>query len=271
MTPPETKRAAGRTPAASRPLGKALSHFAVDVVLAAVAMLVLSLIVGLGLATFSGLRAGLSGQAADFSRLVNDPGTWGLMLIAGLSTGGAALFVYALRGHRAQPIERLQAWSGIRQPATWAWIVFCAAIVFLCSSSVSVIGHWLGTPLDPTNQSLVDGGFRDAPWALALFAVVLAPAYEELLFRRVLFGQLWKAGYPRLGMALTAALFALLHELPSLDGHGTRTLLLWGAYGAMGLIFAWLYRKTGTLWAPITAHALNNGIALLIVAVHGHG
>jgi membrane protease YdiL (CAAX protease family) len=34
------------------------------------------------------------------------------------------------------------------------------------------------------------------PLFLVLFAVVLAPAYEELLFRRVLFGRLWKAGRP---------------------------------------------------------------------------
>lgn len=241
-----------------------------DVLIAAVAMLMLSLIVGFGLALLAGLRAGLSGQSADFSRLVQQPGTLGLMLIAGLSTGGAALVVYVLRGHRASVIERQQAWANLCRRSTWGWIALAAVTVFVCSTSVSVIGQWLGVPLDPTNQSLVDDGFRDAPWALALFAVLIAPAYEELLFRRVLFGQLWKAGRPVLGMVLTAALFALLHELPSFDGHTTRTLLLWAAYGAMGLVFAGLYRKTGTLWAPIAAHALNNGVALLVVALQSH-
>jgi membrane protease YdiL (CAAX protease family) len=268
---PDPFPAAAASPAARPPLGRTLSHFAVDVLIAAVAMLLLSIIVGFGLALLAGLRAGLAGQSADFSRLVQQPGTLGLMWIAGLSTGGAALLVYALRGHRASVIERQQAWARLCRHATWGWIALAAVMVFVCSSGVSVIGQWLDVPLDPTNQSLVDGGFRDAPWALALFAVLIAPAYEELLFRRVLFGQLWKAGYPVLGMVLTAALFALLHELPSLDGHGLRTLLLWAAYGAMGLVFAWLYRKTGTLWAPIAAHALNNGMALLIAALQGHG
>jgi uncharacterized protein len=268
---PDPLPAAAASPAARRPLGRTLSHFAVDVLIAAAAMLLLSLIVGFGLALLAGLRAGLAGQSADFSTLVQQPGTLGLMLIAGLSTGGAALLVYALRGHRAGVIERQQAWAKLWRPGTWGWIALAAIVVFVCSSSVSVIGQWLNVPLDPTNQSLVDGGFRDAPWALALFAVLIAPAYEELLFRRVLFGQLWKAGYPVLGMVLTAALFALLHELPSLDGHGLRTLLLWTAYGPMGLVFAWLYRRTGTLWAPIAAHALNNGVALLIAALQGHG
>lgn len=268
---PEPLPAAAAPPAAPRPLGRTLAHFAVDVAIAAAAMLLLSLLVGFGLAVLAGFRAGLAGQKADIAHLVQQPGTLGLMLIAGLSTGGAALLVYALRGHRATAAERRQAWAGLAKPGTWGWIALAAVAVFACSSSISVLGQWLDVPLNPTNQSLVDGGFRDAPWALALFAVLIAPAYEELLFRRVLFGQLWKAGYPRLGMALTAALFALLHELPALDGHQARTLLLWAAYGAMGLVFAALYRKTGTLWASILAHALNNGLALAIAALQGHG
>ena len=46
---------------------------------------------------------------------------------------------------------------------------------------------------------------------VVLFAVVLAPLYEELLFRRVLFGRLWHAGWPVLGIALSSVIFALVH------------------------------------------------------------
>ena len=43
---------------------------------------------------------------------------------------------------------------------------------------------------------------------------------------------------------------------------------LLAVYAFMGGVFAWLYWRTGTLWAPIAAHALNNALALL---VHGFG
>ena len=37
----------------------------------------------------------------------------------------------------------------------------------------------------------------------------------------------------------------------------------------MGAAFAWLYQRTGTLWAPIAAHALNNAIALAALVFLG--
>ncbi|KAG1279996.1 hypothetical protein G6F64_014552 [Rhizopus arrhizus] len=66
------------------------------------------------------------------------------------------------------------------------------------------------------------------PLFLVLFAVVLAPAYEELLFRRVLFGRLWKAGRPWLGIILSSLAFALVHEVPGLSKNSLLGMLqLW--------------------------------------------
>jgi uncharacterized protein len=93
--------------------------------------------------------------------------------------------------------------------------------------------------------------------------VVLAPAYEELLFRRVLFGRLLAAGRPVLGIVLSSLAFALLHEIPGLSGNGVLAICqLWLVYGTMGAAFAWLYWRTGSLWAAILAHGLNNAIAM---------
>ena len=66
-----------------------------------------------------------------------------------------------------------------------------------------------------------------------------------------------------LGMILSGCAFALAHEAPGLNGNGAAaTTLLLVVYAGMGVAFAWLYRRTGTLWAPIAAHALNNALAL---------
>ena len=122
----------------------------------------------------------------------------------------------------------------------------------------------------PTNLALMEQAITRFPWFLALFAVVLAPAYEELLFRRVLFGRLWQAGRPVLGIVLSSLAFALVHEIPGTSANGPWEIAqLWLVYGGMGAAFAWLYQRTGTLWAPIAAHALNNGIALVALMFLG--
>ncbi|MBM7093286.1 CPBP family intramembrane metalloprotease, partial [Streptomyces sp. S12] len=105
---------------------------------------------------------------------------------------------------------------------------------------------------------------RAQPWLWMGFAVLIAPAYEELLFRRVLFGRLWAAGRPWLGLVLSSIAFALVHEPPGLGtGRGWGVLVLWSVYATMGAIFAWIYRRTGSLWTPYLAHAGNNLVACL--------
>src|SRR3546814_7665495 len=84
------------------------------------------------------------------------------------------------------------------------------------------------------------------PALLLLVVALLAPAYEELLFRRVLFGRLWAAGRPLLGIVLSSVAFACMHELPGTGGNGLLAgALLWTCYAMMGALFAWVYRRTG--------------------------
>jgi len=67
-------------------------------------------------------------------------------------------------------------------------------------------------------------------------------------------------------MAVSAALFAFAHEIPgSGDGGVAAGLVLWSAYAVMGAVFAWTYRRTGTLWAAILAHGLHNALSLLML------
>lgn len=188
-------------------------------------------------------------------------------LMALVVTGGAALIVYFWR-NRATALERQSSARAIRQPATWGWIGLAAATAFVAGEGVLALAAWLGLNPEPTNEAMVEQLMQTSPLLLTAFVVILAPAYEELLFRRVLFGRLWAGGRPWLGLVLSSAAFALMHEMPGLDPAtwpGTALLLL--VYGLIGATYAGLYWRTGTLWAPIAAHALNNGVALLALAL----
>lgn len=82
---------------------------------------------------------------------------------------------------------------------------------------------------------------------LALVAL-LAGLGEELLFRGAL--------QPLLGLPVASLLFALAHFITP-----TYAVLT----GLMGLYLGWLAETSGTLWVPITTHALYDFIAFLVV------
>lgn len=98
--------------------------------------------------------------------------------------------------------------------------------------------------------------------ATALVAVVLAPLAEEILYRGALQQALHGLGMPRiLSLFSASAVFAAAH-LGSLVGGseaGALTMLL-----ILGMVFGWAYERTGSMWAPFTAHALFNAANLAI-------
>lgn len=87
---------------------------------------------------------------------------------------------------------------------------------------------------------------------------LLAPAFEELLFRGTLLP--WAArrwGWGR-AAAATAVLFGLTHLQPA----GLPTLAV------LGLVLALVFRRAGSLWAPVLLHGLwNGGIFLFLRAL----
>lgn len=201
-------------------------------------------------------------DAAQIQAGIGQPGALAQMLFALAATSFAALVLYFWR-RRADAGERAVAHAALRRRATWGWTLAVGTSVFVGSSLLGWLGRLLGSEPVPTNLALVEEAARQWPLFLFLFAVVLAPAYEELLFRRVFFGRFLAAGRPWLGLLLSSIAFALVHEVPGVSANPPMAVLqLWLIYGGMGAAFAWLYWRTGTLWAPFLAHALNNGLAL---------
>ena len=263
------------SPALSKP-GSPVRGFALDLLIGIATLLFLSVLGGLVWALWRGVEVGMQAArdgaappAAELATALGTPGALPQMLIALVSTGGAALLLYFLR-RRASPAERAQSNQAIRRPSTWGWIAVVATGVFLGSSGIGWIAKQMGVEPVPTNLLLMQQAWAQYPVFLIVFAVVLAPAYEELLFRRVLFGRLWAANRPLLGIVLSSMAFALVHEIPGTSPNSFPAMLqLWLIYGGMGAAFAWVYRKTGTLWAAVIAHALNNAVALAAMVLFG--
>ncbi len=244
-------------------------NFFLDALIALVILLVVSIAGGLVWGVLRGFQVvfearsrGVEIDPAQVAHQLGQPGAMAQLLMALVSTGAAALVVYFWR-RRASRAERQQSWAALRQPRTWGLAVLVAVGVFCFSTATGMLADRLDIKPVPTNLSLMSDLLAQWPLSAVLFAVLLAPAYEELLFRRVLFGRLLAAGRPVLGIVLSSLAFALLHEIPGLSGNGVLAICqLWLVYGAMGAAFAWLYWRTGSLWAAILAHGLNNAIAM---------
>ena len=97
------------------------------------------------------------------------------------------------------------------------------------------------------------------PLAISLLEyVVLAPIFEELAFRGLLYAMLRRRFNFLPAAFISAAIFALAH------GYGLIGFLsvLWS-----GFLWAWIYEKTGSLIPGMIAHSLNNFLVCSAVMV----
>ena len=92
-----------------------------------------------------------------------------------------------------------------------------------------------------------------AAWKFFLSALVLAPLFEEILFRGMLYGGLRRKLGPWLAMAISGAAFSAVHASWN---HAPALFVL-------GCALAWSYEKAGTIVAPIAFHAAFNGWTFL--------
>ena len=123
------------------------------------------------------------------------------------------------------------------------------------TSIYSCIVEWLGVDELTIPAPAVDpNNLFDGPAVLLTFQALafITPMSEELFFRGFIFrGLLPKMG-PWWAIAVSALLFSGFHPV----------------VGALipifitGFLLAWLYWKTGSLWAAIGAHAGQNALAL---------
>lgn len=91
-------------------------------------------------------------------------------------------------------------------------------------------------------------------WTL-LTLVVMAPLFEETLFRGVILESA-RARYGTLAAwAVSSLLFGLAHLHPALAVNAF----------VLGLVLGYIYIRTGSLWSVIILHAVNNALAYLLL------
>ncbi len=129
------------------------------------------------------------------------------------------------------------------------YLTFLPLFVVLALAAAWVAER-LGRP--PTPQAIFTIFLSEsrAPvlWGLVVLVTLAGPVAEEFFFRGLVYG--WLRSRLGIGKALlaTALLFAGLHADP----------VAFLPIAGLGLLFGWLYEKTGTLAAPIAIHTVHN-------------
>lgn len=120
------------------------------------------------------------------------------------------------------------------------------AIERLTGAELGLLKEGNGIPDSPANTSAV--------WfVLGVSVMALAPLSEEVFFR----GFLFRAIHGRIGLAAGLILSALAFSLFHLNVGVIFPFFL------IGLIFAWAYHASGSLWTPIAAHAIFNSVSFI--------
>jgi membrane protease YdiL (CAAX protease family) len=113
------------------------------------------------------------------------------------------------------------------------------------------------------NDTTISAQIDDAPRSTLLIVIFLAPFVEEVLFRGLVFGNL-KNKSRVVGYAVSCTLFALLHVWQFAVNHQDVTyFLVMVQYLVPGLVLAWAYEHSGTLWTAIGIHAAVNALSVL--------
>lgn len=132
------------------------------------------------------------------------------------------------------------------------------AVYYLCSSALSLLIVRLFPDFVNLNDSRIWSLTGSDPVFMFLATVLLAPICEEILYRALVFGTLHEK-YPVGAYFISALIFCAIHVLSYVGvypiGYLALALL---QYLPAGLIFAWCYRKSGTIVTPIIIHMVNN-------------
>ncbi|WP_139367474.1 CPBP family intramembrane glutamic endopeptidase [Bacillus alkalicellulosilyticus] len=95
--------------------------------------------------------------------------------------------------------------------------------------------------------------------ALIVVVAVIGPILEEIVFRLIIFGSLYKRYNFFISAMISSLIFAAVHV------DFTHLLI----YTAMGFTFAYLYVKTKRILVPIVAHVAMNSFVTLTRVVYG--
>lgn len=145
---------------------------------------------------------------------------------------------------------------------------FIQAVVlgYVAYWAASEVMEFIMSNLLPGFSNINDAAITElarANYTLMLIGVVfLVPLTEEMLYRGLIFRNLWQSSKVA-AYLLSMAAFAAIHVLGYIGSEDITTLLIcFLQYLPAGLCLAWTYTKADNIFAPVLVHAIVNAMAI---------
>lgn len=178
--------------------------------------------------------------------------------------------VLALYGSFLFKDKLIQQWNEIRKTKRKFFFGVLKGLLFLILMTVifefvsEMLRQFLGLDGQSLNQSNLQSIFQEQPLLIAVFACIIGPLMEELLFRQILLRYLRKSLPTWLSIFIVGLAFALIH-MHSLS------LSEWvGAVGYLGggLAFSIIYvKEKENIYYPLLVHMLGNSLNFIILVI----
>ena len=141
----------------------------------------------------------------------------------------------------------------------WGVMGYSAALPLLLIASLlsQLLARFIPTPSNPIVPLFVQSNTLLERLLLFALTTVAAPLFEELFFRGVLFHSFRAKWGVRLGLILSAVVFAAVHPLPL----GFLPIFV------LGYVLATLLYRRGSLLPCMVTHAMNNTVAFLALLI----
>ncbi|MBR2638621.1 MAG: CPBP family intramembrane metalloprotease [Bacteroidaceae bacterium] len=127
-------------------------------------------------------------------------------------------------------------------------LLLSVVLIFATMVTFNIFAQWAGLP--DMHANVMEGLSKNIVGVLAI--AVAAPVLEEMLFRGAIQGMLMRRfSNPWVGIIIASLIFGAIHMNPIQVFYATM----------LGLVFGWIYYRTGSLVPVVIGHVLNNSMA----------
>ncbi|KKT53189.1 MAG: hypothetical protein A2445_03405 [Candidatus Jacksonbacteria bacterium RIFOXYC2_FULL_44_29] len=168
-----------------------------------------------------------------------------------------------------QWLKKLIGWPKGEMPALrqilWGVLGYASFVpIFLIGAVVNnAVLQLFGQNFPP--QAIIEFSWQNRDplitGVLLIAVVAVAPFFEEIIMRGLVFRGLLKRFKPPMAMIISGLIFASFHF----------SIFAFLPIAIIGTLFAWLYHRTGQLFPSIIAHGLFNGFNFMIMEIMKSG
>ena len=202
----------------------------------------LSGVIGIPIVTFLGTTFG-----KGYNQMANSAVSVWLLFSFSITL---IIILFLLRKEMIHPMRSNNAMSPLESVY---WAIAGIFLSFFAQTVAANIEYLMGIELGSENTEQIVGLIKTAPLIIIVTSII-GPILEEIVFRKIIFGELYQRWNFFIAGLISSLIFAIAHGEPE-------HLLL---YSAMGFTFAFLYVKTKRILVPIFAHVSMNTIVVIM-------